>query len=100
MKEYADVLGELLERHEKLEHLCVKKWGKHLTLYSNEGKEQHNHARLTWLGGQSWGLSLPNWIGRWERTPFMGTMKEIIETLVEDLGFHLEPWPEKNHRRT
>jgi len=37
------------------------------------------------------GLSLPTWTGRWERTPFTGTIEELVAMLRDDLGFHLAP---------
>ena len=97
--EDAEELEELLERHEQLGHLRVKKRGDSLTIYSGEASDSHLHARITHLGRGHWGLSLPRHTGRWERTPFMGTMEEVVATLISDLAFYLEdlaPYARKN----
>lgn len=82
-------LERTLAAHPGLEHLRVKQRGKCLTIYSKTRHGLDDHARLTRLGGVRWGLSLPRHTGRWERTPFMGTMDEVVRTLTEMLGFHL-----------
>ncbi len=81
-------LEALLARHIDLAHLHVKKRGKSLTIAS--GDPPHNHARITALGRDIWGLSFPRHTGRWERTPFVGTMQEVIDTLTTDFRFYLE----------
>jgi len=88
--ENVEDLEELLARHEHLSHLRVKKRGDSLTLFSGEQHDLHLHARLTHIGGNHWGLSLPRHNGRWERTPFTGTMRQLIDTLTSDFGFYLE----------
>jgi len=39
-------------------------------------------VRLTRLGGASWGLSVKRHNGRWERTPFSGTIRELVEVIL------------------
>jgi hypothetical protein len=85
-------LERLLSREEGLEHLCFKKRGDSITICSGTGTDQQLHARLTQLGAATWGLSLPHHARRWERTPFVGPMDELVATLVRDFSFHLEPW--------
>lgn len=84
-------LRQLLAGYSGLEHLHVKRRGKSLTLYSVDSEGTIDHARLTWLGGPVWGLSLPRHNGRWEKTPFMGPLDELVQTLTQMLGFHLAP---------
>jgi len=62
-----------------------------LVLYSGKKKDEVSHAKLTSLGRDVWGLSPPLHTGRWERTPFVGTMDSVLGTLIETLGFHLDP---------
>jgi hypothetical protein len=88
--EDAEELEEFLARHEQFGHLQVKKCGDSLTIYSSEASDLHLHARFTHLGRGQWGLSLPLHTGRWERTPFMGTMEELVATMITDLGVYLE----------
>lgn len=86
-----EALEALLARHRALGHLCVKKRGNSLTIVS--GDPPHNHARITALGRDIWGLSLPRHTGRWERTPFVGTMEQVIDTLTTDFRFYLDNIP-------
>lgn len=83
-------LEQLLAKHDGLGHLWVKKHGDSLTIHSGDVGDPHAHARITHLGRQQWGLSLPRHTGRWERTPFVGSMAEVIDTLITDFSFYLE----------
>lgn len=82
-------LERKLAAYPGLDHLRVKRRGKTLTIYSDSPHGPDDHAKLTSLGTLRWGLSLPRHTGRWERTPFAGTMDEIVRTITEMLGFHL-----------
>ena len=82
-------LKVLLAERSGLEHLEVRPRGKALTLCSDGQHGLEKHAKLTWLGGQLWALSLPTHTGRWEKTPFTGAMPELFQTLTQMLGFHL-----------
>ncbi len=86
-----EALEALLARHRSLGHLRVKKRGNSLTIVS--GDPPHKHARITALGRGIWGLSLPRHMGRWERTPFVGTMEQVIDTLTTDFRFYLDDIP-------
>lgn len=92
--EDAEELEELFSREEGFGHLRVKKRGQSLTIVS--GTPAHPHARLTALDGAQWGLSLPRHTGRWEPTPFTGTMEELASILMTDLPFYLED-PSQSH---
>ena len=90
LDDLADIrLQRILKRHPGLSHLRVVRRGDSLSLVSGQGDEEQKHARLTSLGRNVWGLSLPRHTGRWERTPFVGPLDEIVDTLVRDLGFYL-----------
>lgn len=47
-----------------------------------------DRVRLSWLGGNQFGLSARTWNGKWESTPFTGTMEEMLDT-IESLMPHL-----------
>lgn len=87
---YIEQLETSLGRYQGLDHVRVNKRGDSLTIYSGERSDPQLHARLTHLGGGQWGLSLPRHTGRWEKTPFTGTMDEVVDTLVTNFGFYLE----------
>ncbi len=85
-------LERLLRCEEGLDHLRANKRGDSITICSSSGADQQKHARLTKLGPATWGLSFPHHSGRWERTPFVGPMDELVATLVHDFSFHLDAW--------
>jgi len=82
--------GELLRLlHERgRTHLTVKARGAHLVIEGGGPR-----ARLTRLPDGHYGLSLPNFSGRWESLPFAGTLAEVVADLDEQFGFHLDPDP-------
>lgn len=88
--EDAEELEEKLHEHDELTHLCVKVRGDKLVIYSGDANDPQKHARLTDIGRGIWGLSLPRHTGRWEPTPFTGTIEEILDTLVSNFSFYLE----------
>lgn len=83
-------LKDSLARYQGLDHLRVKRRGDSLTIFSGQSPDSQLHARLTHLGAGQWRLSLPRHTGRWEQTPFVGTMDDVVETLVTNFGFYLE----------
>jgi len=88
--EDAEDLEEKLVQIKGLKHLRVKKRGDSLVIYSGPSTASQHHAKLTLLGGDIWGLSLPKHTGRWEPTPFTGTIDEILKTLVGNFRCYLE----------
>lgn len=84
-------LERLLAAHEGLGHLAVKRRGRSLTLCSEDAYGPTRHAKLDWLGAKLWELSLPTRSGRWQRTPFTGTLDELLQILIQMLGWHLAP---------
>lgn len=91
MKDTSELkLAELLEQYEGLDYLSVKRRANSLTIYSTGEDGSQNHAKFTSLGGSVWGLSFPRHTGRWEKTPFVGSLEELVGTLVEDFRFYIE----------
>ena len=41
-----------------------------------------DRVRLTRLHHETWGLSVKRHTGRWERTPFTGTVRELVDVIV------------------
>ena len=93
-KEYAEDLQETLNQIKGFGHLRVKKRGTSLTVFSliQHDSDPILHARLTLLDRKQWGLSLPRHTGKWERTPFTGTMEKLVELLTTELSFHLRSY--------
>ena len=74
----ADALRKALLDH-GLAHLAVTQRGKALTIVS--GPMADPEARLTQHAG-SWRLDLPDHRGRWEATPFVGTVDELVDAAL------------------
>ena len=80
MQHEAQVLRRVLEDR-GLTHLSVTKRGKALTI----GNGLEPEARLTHLGGRSWRLDLRHHSGRWDQTPFVGDIAEMVD-MAESMG--------------
>lgn len=91
-------LTGLLEGHEPTAGLCVRVHGDHLILGRREpwgpGGDpiEDDRVRLTRLGGSSWGLSVRRHTGRWERTPFCGTLEEMVDAILGCMQHLVAPY--------
>lgn len=90
IEEARNAFAGLLAARSGLTHLQVSRRGSSLTVHSGTGPDHQKHVRLTHLAGTTWGLSFPQHIGRWERTPFTGSLAELLNILVDDFPFLLE----------
>lgn len=70
-------------------HLKAQGRGDHLVIYSEEDGERISRARLTRLGTHSYQLGFTDHRGRWESTPFSGTIGELIQMLTEQFSWVL-----------
>jgi hypothetical protein len=81
-----DILESLL--HERgLAHIHVSRRADRLLAYSGDAGAKVKHARFTALPRQQWALELANHQGRWEPTPFTGSLKELVDLLADQF-----PW--------
>lgn len=87
----AEDLQMLVDKREGLGHIKVKKHGKSLKLMSDGPDGLEPHARFTDIGRDLYRLDLPGHNGRWRQTPYSGSMEELLDTLIGQLGWHLEP---------
>ena len=72
-------------------HLRVRVHGPHRIIYTEDEDGPWNRARLTFLQGGLYQLSMADHRGRWEPTPFEGTLNDVLTTLVNDFAFMLTP---------
>ena len=91
-------LTRLLEARERTAELYVRVHGENLILGRRApwgpGGEVLDDDRvcLTHLRGSSWGLSVRRHTGRWERTPFCGTMEEMVDTILGCMQHLVAPY--------
>jgi hypothetical protein len=91
-------LEELLGQSKVTAGLLVRVRGKQLTLVREEAgpggePEDDPRVRLTHLGGNQFGLSVLRHTGRWERTPFTGSIDEVVAIIVETMQHLVADWP-------
>lgn len=90
--------SRLLEAAETTRGMYVRVYGRHLIvgreepLGPNGELERSDRVRLTRLNASAYRLSVKRHSGRWEKTPFAGSMKDMVE-VVQSLMQHLvAPW--------
>lgn len=80
-------LEQLLSKNSITEGMYVRTWGDHLILgrhepFGPDGEmEADDRVRLTELNASSYGLSVRRHTGRWEKTPFTGTLEELTDVI-------------------
>ncbi len=92
-------LEKMLAAHEPTAGMYVRVHGKNLIIGrrapSAPGGELGNddRVRLTRLNASTWGLSVKRYTGRWERTPFSGSMEEMVEVISTSMQHLVAPLP-------
>lgn len=80
-------LIQLLEADNRTKGTYVHIHGDHLIVgrqepFAPDGSlVDDDRLRLTRLNASSYGLSVKRHTGRWERTPFSGSLEEMVETI-------------------
>ena len=88
MQKACSGLTKLLAAHAPTTGLYVRVHGDHLIMGRREhlgpnGEiEDSDRVRLTRLAPSSYGLSVKRHTGRWERTPFSGTLTEMVDAIA------------------
>lgn len=91
-------LQRLLDNHEVTKGLGVRAHGSHLILSRDEIgpdgiSERDDRVRLTHLQGTSYGLSVRRHTGRWQKTPFIGSLPEMVEVICTSMQHLVAAWP-------
>ncbi len=91
-------LEELLSSHPPTQGMYVRAWGNHLIIGRQEPlgpdgeMEADDRLRLTALNHSSFGLGVRRHTGRWERTPFTGTMDELVDVISSFMQHIVAPY--------
>jgi hypothetical protein len=92
-------LEHLLSTHPSTQGMYVRAWGDHLILgrhepFGPDGElEPDDRLRLTALNRTSYGLSVRRHTGRWEKTPFQGTMTDLTDIIWSFMQHIAAPYP-------
>jgi len=91
-------LKELLESHTPTAGMYVRVRGDNLILGRQEpigpnGElENDDRVRLTRLTTSTFGLSVKRHTGRWERTPFAGSLEEMVDIVLGCMQHLVAPY--------
>jgi len=88
-------LVPLLEDNQLTAGMSVRIHGDHLVLARNDPDpegEPSDRVRLTRLGHSRYGLSVKRHTGRWERTPFSGTLPEMVDVMHTFMQHLVAAW--------
>ncbi len=92
-------LEELLASQPLTQGMYVRAWGNHLIIGRNEpfGPDGEmgadDRVRLTILNHSSFGLGVRRHTGRWERTPFSGSIHEMVQVIRTCMQHLVAPYP-------
>lgn len=74
-------------------HLKAAVRRQHLVIYSTSPEgDKYNRVRFSPISTKEYQLGIADHKGRWENTPFTGTLSELIKLLTEQFGFVLEDY--------
>jgi hypothetical protein len=80
-------LAKLLQADQATAGMYVRVHGDHLIVGRNQeggadrSAENDDRVRFTSLGAHHYGLSVKRHTGRWQKTPFYGTLEETVEAV-------------------
>ena len=92
-------LTRLIEAHELTAGMYVRVHGKDLILgrrepFGHDAKlEEDDRVRLTRLNASTYGLSVKRHTGRWEKTPFSGSIEEMVNAILTFMQHIVAPSP-------
>jgi len=86
MRDAVSALERLLEGDRLTAGMRVRARGDDLIVgrrdaAADETAGPDDRVRLTRLSASAWGLSVKRHTGRWERTPFTGSMEEMVDVM-------------------
>jgi hypothetical protein len=68
-------------------HLNVTIRGNNIVVYSEHEKQKENRCRFTQVQASSYIMNMSNHKGKWETTPFEGSLEELLQMVIEQF-----PW--------
>lgn len=72
-----------------LRHLKVVGRGVHLVIYSEDDQGKFNRVRFTRIDADRYQLGFATHRGTWERSPFEGSLDELITLALNQFAFVL-----------
>jgi len=91
-------LRALLDSYQPTSGLYIRVHGDHMILGRREPSgpdaqaENDDRVRLTRLSAATYGLSVRRHTGRWERTPFSGSIPEMVDAILGCMQHLVAPY--------
>lgn len=86
-----DAVIDRLHVRKEFAHLRVRRRADLITIESGPNNDPIPHARMRRVAVSLWTLEMPSHIGRWEKTPFRALRDDIVDALIVDFGWTLQP---------
>jgi len=96
---HLDEVDDFLEGKQRLQHLRARKRGACIIIESGPKTDACAHARLRRVSAQQWALEMPDHRDRWEPTPFVDRIEPLLQSLVDEFAWTLQP-VDQGYRRT
>jgi hypothetical protein len=82
-------IAEGFLKRRKLRHVRAKKRADTVTLATGTADDPWPRARFRLLTKQRWALDIADPAGRWEKTPFQGSLQQLLALLADTFGWVL-----------
>ena len=98
MKQAQQLLAGLLEQHPVTSGMSIRIHGDHLILGRHDTRAPQteladdDRVRITRLSSRTYGLSVKRHTGRWERTPFSGSLDEMVDSIHSYMQHLVSPY--------
>jgi hypothetical protein len=79
---------ELLQE-KGLAHLKVMSRASNIVIYCERGNEKENRCRFVKMPENEYNLHMADHLGKWEPTPFTGTIEDLVELITTQFGWML-----------
>jgi hypothetical protein len=80
-------IAEDFLKRQRLTHVSAKRRADTLTLLTGPADDSWPRARFRLLTKHRWTVEMADRAGRWEKTPFQGSLKELLALVAETF-----PW--------
>lgn len=93
-------LRELLDSNVVTQGMTIRVRGRSFTLGRQDpdparpysSSDPDDRVRLAELGRARFSLSVRRHTGRWEKTPFSGTLRQLVDVIADTMQHVVAPW--------
>lgn len=85
------VAEQILRSHPEFKHLRARAQGDLVVIESGPVDDPIPHLRFRRATVQWWYLEVPTHTGKWERTPYRDSIRQLLELVQAQFAWTLEP---------